>query len=73
MRGGTFVAARPPRAEENGKPLGDNAWAVLDYRVAIETGATVRWSTDDSVGVQFDGLRAKDVWALGKYLEQLSP
>ena len=39
---------------------------------AIETGATVRWSTDESVGVQFDGLRAKDVWALNKYFESLS-
>jgi len=39
--GGTFVAERPPLAEENGKPLGDHAWAVLDYRVAIETGATI--------------------------------
>jgi DNA-binding FadR family transcriptional regulator len=39
--GGTFVADRPPLAEENGKPLGEAAWAVLDYRVAIETGATI--------------------------------
>src|SRR5690242_4351934 len=34
--GGTFVAERPPLAEQDGKPLGDDAWAVLDYRVAIE-------------------------------------
>ena len=39
--GGTFVAERPPLAEKNGKPLGDDAWAVLDYRVAVETGATI--------------------------------
>src|SRR5919198_1407053 len=39
--GGTFVAERPPLAGENGKPLGDRAWAVLDYRVAVETGATI--------------------------------
>jgi len=39
--GGTFVAERPPLAEEDGKPLGDEAWAVLDYRVAVETGATI--------------------------------
>lgn len=38
--GGTFVAERPPLAEQD-KPLGDEAWAVLDYRVAVETGATV--------------------------------
>jgi DNA-binding FadR family transcriptional regulator len=39
--GGTFVAERPPLAEQDGKPLGDDTWAVLDYRVAIETGATI--------------------------------
>jgi GntR family transcriptional repressor for pyruvate dehydrogenase complex len=39
--GGTFVAERPPLAEQDGKPLGDDAWAVLEYRVAIETGATI--------------------------------
>lgn len=37
----------------------------------IETEGTVRWSTDEGVGVQFDGLRARDVWSLGKYFEQL--
>jgi GntR family transcriptional repressor for pyruvate dehydrogenase complex len=39
--GGTFVAERPPLAEADGKPLGERAWAVLDYRVAVETGATI--------------------------------
>lgn len=39
-RGGTFVAERPPLAEFEGSRLGAEAWAVLDYRVAIEIGAT---------------------------------
>jgi GntR family transcriptional regulator, transcriptional repressor for pyruvate dehydrogenase complex len=39
--GGTFVTERPPLAEGEEEPLGAQAWAVLDYRVAIETGATV--------------------------------
>jgi DNA-binding FadR family transcriptional regulator len=41
--GGTFVADRPPMAERahGDEPLGEEAWAVLDYRVAIETGATI--------------------------------
>jgi GntR family transcriptional regulator, transcriptional repressor for pyruvate dehydrogenase complex len=39
--GGTFVAERPPLAEEEETPLGHDAWAVLDYRVAVETGATI--------------------------------
>ncbi len=37
----------------------------------IEVGAQVRWSTEDSVGVQFDGLRAREVWSLNKYFEKL--
>ena len=40
---------------------------------AIEVGATVRWSNSDGVGVQFDGLRARDVWALNEFFKQLSP
>jgi DNA-binding FadR family transcriptional regulator len=39
--GGTFVVQRPPLAEDDGKPLGEEAWAVLDFRVAIETGAAI--------------------------------
>ena len=39
--GGTFVAERPPLAEQDDKPLGEATWAVLDYRVAVEAGATI--------------------------------
>ncbi len=39
--GGTFVAKRPPLSERESRRLGAEAWAVLDYRVAIETGATL--------------------------------
>lgn len=37
----------------------------------IEVGATVRWSDDKVTGLQFDGLRARDVWGLNKFFEQL--
>lgn len=37
----------------------------------VEVGATVRWSDSNGTGLQFDGLRARDVWALNKYFEQL--
>src|SRR5205823_6393206 len=37
--GGTFVAERPPLSGRESRRLGAEAWAVLDYRVAIETGA----------------------------------
>jgi GntR family transcriptional repressor for pyruvate dehydrogenase complex len=40
--GGTFVAEEPPLAKESdAPPLSDDARAVLDYRVVVETGATV--------------------------------
>lgn len=40
--GGTFVAETPPLAAAlDDQPLGDDARAVLDERVAVETGATV--------------------------------
>lgn len=39
--GGTFVAERPPLSEQAGEPLDQGAWAVLDYRVAIEVGSVL--------------------------------
>lgn len=39
--GGTFVAEQPPLTEHAGEPLDQGAWAVLDYRVAIEAGAVL--------------------------------
>ncbi|MGZ5323520.1 MAG: FadR/GntR family transcriptional regulator, partial [Solirubrobacterales bacterium] len=43
--GGTFVAEQPPLAgapdDPEGDALGAEAWAVLDYRVAVETGAAM--------------------------------
>ncbi len=37
----------------------------------IAIGAVVRWATDLGVGVSFDGMRPKDVWALSKYFDTL--
>jgi GntR family transcriptional regulator, transcriptional repressor for pyruvate dehydrogenase complex len=37
--GGTFVVAHPPLAERGIGTLDEEAWAILDYRVAIELGA----------------------------------
>lgn len=38
-KGGTFVSEQPPLVQSDGEPLDQKAWAVLDYRVAVETGA----------------------------------
>jgi DNA-binding FadR family transcriptional regulator len=37
--GGTFVAEEPPLSEVDGGALTEEAWAVLEHRVAIEAGA----------------------------------
>jgi GntR family transcriptional repressor for pyruvate dehydrogenase complex len=39
--GGTFVSEQPPLAERGGLDLDQSAWAVLDYRVAIECGSAL--------------------------------
>lgn len=39
--GGTFVADEPPLAEIEVETLDGEAWAVLEHRLAIETGATI--------------------------------
>lgn len=53
--GGTFVAARPPLAEQAGEPLDQGAWAVLDYRVAIESGV-VLLAAERGSAAHFDRL-----------------
>jgi DNA-binding FadR family transcriptional regulator len=39
--GGTFVTERPPLSEVDGEPLGRDARATLDHRVAIEVGSVI--------------------------------
>lgn len=53
--GGTFVAERPPPAEVGDEPLGQGAWEVFDYRVAIECGA-VQLAAERGSEEQFDRL-----------------
>jgi len=53
--GGTFVAERPPLTEPDGEPLDQSAWAALDYRLAIESGA-VLLAAERGGAEQFDRL-----------------
>jgi DNA-binding FadR family transcriptional regulator len=59
--GGTFVTDRPPLAERNGKRLGAETRAALDFRVAIETGATLLATerADAAQLARLDGLVAR--------------
>lgn len=55
-------------------PMGERVtvwFRVPTLENEIEAAGTVRWATDDGIGVQFDGLRARETWALGKYFESL--
>jgi hypothetical protein len=48
-------------------------FSVPTVEQPIDVGATVRWTDGAGVGIQFDGLRALDVWALNEYFKQLQP
>jgi hypothetical protein len=47
-------------------------FAITTLPEPIEAGATVRWAEGTNVGVQFDGLRARDVWGLNELFKQLA-
>ena len=63
--GGTFVSDDPPLAEQAGaeQPLGDGAWAVLDERVAIETGAVI---------LACERAQEEDLGRLGDLVERMA-
>jgi hypothetical protein len=44
---------------------------IPPVREIVEVTAIVRWTTSEGVGLQFGGLRAREAWALGRYLEAL--
>lgn len=55
-------------------PMGQRvqiSFTVPTLEDPIEVGATVRWSDSKATGLQFDGLRARDVWGLNKFFESL--
>jgi GntR family transcriptional repressor for pyruvate dehydrogenase complex len=53
--GGTFVAEQPPLSEHDGEPLDQGVWAVLDFRVAVESGAALL-AAERGEEAQFDRL-----------------
>jgi hypothetical protein len=65
--GGALVAAtqRPAMGERC------QVTFTLPNNHLIEIGGTVRWADGTSIGIQFDGLRARDVWALNEFFKQL--
>jgi hypothetical protein len=65
--GGVFVesAERPPFGTRV-----QLKFKVPTQKEMIDVGGVIRWHDGSGFGVQFDGLRARDVWALGKFFEQ---
>jgi GntR family transcriptional repressor for pyruvate dehydrogenase complex len=61
--GGTFVAERPPLHEREEDPLGRDAWAVLDHRVAVEVGAVI---------LAAERAERSDLNALGELVERMA-
>ena len=56
-------------------PVAFGTRVVLRFKVSpqselIEVGGTVRWNDGAGFGVQFDGLHARDVYALNKLFEK---
>ncbi|HEU4729362.1 MAG TPA: PilZ domain-containing protein [Kofleriaceae bacterium] len=66
--GGTQIAARAKYGMGQRVQITFHVPTMAD---PIEVGGTVRWSTAEGVGIQFDGLRARDVWALNEFFKQL--
>jgi hypothetical protein len=55
-------------------PMGERVtlwFRIPTHDAEIEASGTVRWATDQGIGIQFDGLRARETWALGKFFESL--
>ncbi|HEU4599034.1 MAG TPA: FCD domain-containing protein [Solirubrobacterales bacterium] len=70
-KGGTFVAEQPPLVQSDGEPLDQKGWAVLDYRVAVETGAATLAAErgDEPQFVRLEELVAKMGEELGDFEE----
>jgi Tfp pilus assembly protein PilZ len=66
--GGAYIALG--RRLSIGKPV-QLRFRIPTHDQPIEVQSQVRWSTADGVGVQFEGLRAREVWSLNKYFEKL--
>ena len=41
---------------------------TLPHRADLEIACTARWSTKEGTGLQFDGLRAADTYALTRFI-----
>lgn len=55
-------------------PNGERVQVTFDiptHDKPIEVGGSVRWASESALGIQFDGLRAREVWSLNKFFESM--
>jgi hypothetical protein len=68
--GGALVCCGLPVAM--GEKVG--LFFVLDgLAETIDATVIARWRRDTDLGVQFEGLRAREMWALGQFLRGSAP
>ena len=70
--GGAFLAVELPPGPLSTGTRGRITFKIPTHDEPIAVGASVRWVSDEGLGLQFDGLRAREVWSLTKFFEQLS-
>jgi hypothetical protein len=69
--GGAFLSASFEEAQLTSGTRGNVSFRIPTHDETISVGALIRWASADGVGLQFDGLRAREVWSLNKFFEQL--
>jgi hypothetical protein len=69
--GGAFLSASFDEAQIKSGTRGHVNFRIPTQEEPISVGASIRWCSASGVGLQFDGLRAREVWSLNKYFEQL--
>lgn len=70
--GGAFVAADLPKSPVTTGTRGRVRFRIPTQDDPVAVGCSIRWVSDDGFGLQFDGLRAREVWSLTKFFDQLS-
>ena len=70
--GGAFFAVTLEGATFTTGSRGTVSFQIPTQDNPVSVGASLRWISDAGIGLQFDGLRAGEVWSLNKYFEQLA-
>lgn len=69
--GGAFLATDLEGAEVRTGARGTVRFEIPTQAEPISVGASIRWGSDEGFGLQFDGLRAREVWSLNQFFETL--